>query len=180
MKYLLSIFLITTITSVGVGNSSTGAASLISWRSDYKLTWADFTGTPDENALGDAGTAIRIKAKPYYKGRKLHYDINAYFIPSKSWFRNQSDELLLHEQLHFDLAELYARMARQKVAELQSKNVNDLEILNAAVQQILDESNIADLNYDLETLHGSLPKAQARWEFKTQLELQLLRQFGEN
>jgi hypothetical protein len=174
MKKILFFFLVSLVSS-GYNLPSRETNSVISWSKDYKLTWSDFKGTPDTDSHGDAATAIRIEAKPYYKGRKLFYDVNTLFIPEKSWYRHQSDE-----QLHFDLAELYARKARKKIAELQLAKVRDVKYYNKAIQEILNESNEADIEYDRETLHGSLPKAQSRWKFKVELELVLLEEYAKS
>ena len=43
----------------------------------------------------------------------------ATFDPNTSWVRNPktaSEALLRHEQLHFDITEVYARLMRQKLA----------------------------------------------------------------
>jgi hypothetical protein len=154
-------------------------ANAIKW-TVRKLTWDDFQGVPAADSHGDAATAIRIKAEPYYKRKKLYYEIHAWFIPSKSWYRYKTDELLAHEQLHFDIAELFARQARQKVAELQAAGEKDIDVYNNAIQEILNRSNEVDHAYDRETLHGSLPRAQASWRLKTDIELMLLQQYEIN
>lgn len=173
--FLLSLLI---VVNHGLATSHTGKefSAAIRW-SDERLTWEDFQGVPNAASAGDAATAIRIKAEPFYRKKKLNYSIHADFIPSKSWYRFKTDALLGHEQLHFDLAELYARKARQKVAELQEKGENDIDVYNAEIQKILNESNDADRNYDRETLHGSLLKAQESWRFRTNVELTLLQEY---
>jgi hypothetical protein len=175
-KFILLSLLILFFHGLATSYSVSEPSSAIEW-SDRKLTWQDFQGLRGDESYGDAATAIHIKAEPYYKKRKLYYSIRAWFIPTKSWYRYKSDELLAHEQLHFDLAELYARKARHKVAELQAQGEKDIDVYNSALQCILNESNDADYNYDLETLHGSLPKAQASWRFKTDVNLILLQEY---
>lgn len=45
-------------------------------------------------------------------------DVYAYFSPRQSWYHKDmaDDHLLSHEQLHFDITELYARKLRKKIA----------------------------------------------------------------
>lgn len=143
----------------------------LSWNEFYKLRWDDFQGKPDENSESDAGTAIAIRAKPFLVNKKVKYDVVAIFNRSKSWVRDRSPSLLAHEQLHFDIAELYARKIRKKVKELNAQGVNDIDTYNKAIRELLTESNKADEQYDLETLHGALGRKQAAWADKVEREL---------
>ena len=135
----------------------------IEWAEDYSLCWGDFNGKPGIEAIGDAGTAVAIKAKPYMVKNKIHYDVHALFNKNKSWYRDQSSTLLAHEQLHFDIAELYARKARKKIKELAAAGERDLKVYNSEVQKILNESNLVDQRYDIETLHGAMTNKQKEW-----------------
>lgn len=156
---------------------ATSNHDLIEWNEYYKLRPEDFKGEPGEDAIGDAGTAVQIKAKPYTVGKKIMYDVYALFNKRKSWLNEQSAELLAHEQLHFDLAELYARKIRKKISELNSRNVQDVKVYNNAITELLNESNRADMLYDVETLHGSLNKKQAAWAKKIREEMEILERY---
>jgi hypothetical protein len=144
---------------------------VLEWNEYYKLSWEDFQGIPAEGTFGDAGTAVQIKAKPYMVGKDVHYDVVAYFNRKKSWARDRSQSLLAHEQLHFNIAELYARKIRKKIETLSDNGVNDIETYNSAIKALLLESNDADELYDKQTLHGAIVKSQAEWERKVQTEL---------
>lgn len=156
--------------------ASTGH-DLLLWNEFYKLQWDDFQGEPDNKSRGDAGTAVQIKAKPYLIKRKIGYDVEALFNRNKSWARDTSPSLLAHEQLHFDIAELYARKIRKKVRELQKRGITDIKVFNEAIQRLLQESNDADERYDLETLHGALSRKQAAWSVRVKQELADLNAF---
>jgi len=94
----------------------------------------------------------------------VRYDVEAYFNRKKSWSRAKSPALLQHEQLHFDIAELYARKIREKISHMRSQGIRDIKQYNSAIKGLLHESNLTDQRYDLETLHGALSKKQAAWE----------------
>ena len=143
----------------------------LEWNEFYKLTWEDFQGKPSERSYGDAATAVQIKAKPFRVDNEIFYDVFAYFNREQSWKRDVSAQLLEHEQLHFDIAELYARKIRREITHLKAKNINDVSTINAAIREILEESNRVDLQYDAETLHGSLLKKQSLWNEKVKNEL---------
>ena len=150
---------------------------LLVWNEFYKLQWEDFQGEPDKTSLGDAGAAVQISAKPFLVKNKVHYDIRAYFNRRKSWFRDTSPSLLAHEQLHFDIAELYARKIRKRVRQLQDQGLRDIKVYNSEIQKLLRESNSLDEQYDLETLHGALSKKQAAWSERVKQELAALKAF---
>lgn len=153
------------------------ANEVIVWNEYRPLTWNDFKGKRTEDAAGDAGTVVQIKAKPYMVKKQVKYDVSAVFLINKSWADAQSKELLAHEQLHFDLAELYARKIRKVVDELSAAGEDDVKIYNRAIQKLLHESNEIDIQYDLETLHGAMLKKQAEWTKKVKAELKTLEKF---
>lgn len=173
MKHFFLFFLILTLAAgIAHAQKERGASqAALVWNDYYDLGWHDFEGVPGEDAVGDAGTVVQIKAKPYLIQNKVEYDVVAVFLRNKSWVIGKSDQLLAHERLHFDIAELYARKIRKKVLDLKERNITDLKIYNAAVKEILDESNAADIQYDTETLHGSLLRKQETWEAKVAEQL---------
>ena len=152
-------------------NDGDSSLEELTWNEFYKIQWQDFQGRPNKNSIGDAGTAVQIKAKPFLVNKELHYDVVAIFNRSKSWSRDQSTSLLAHERLHFDIAELYARKIRKKIKELRASGVNNIKTYNRAIHALLSESNGADQQYDLETLHGALSKKQQAWAEKIKQEL---------
>jgi len=97
-----------------------------SWLSK-KLEWSDFQ---EDNSTEKYGSSL---ARSYWKLDVSDVDtaamhrtgyarirITAYFVPSRSWARRSSignASILAHEQLHFDIVELFARQLRKKLAE---------------------------------------------------------------
>jgi len=149
----------------------------LEWNEFYEISWENFKGNPDVNSKADAATSVAILAKPYISGKKINYTVYALFNQNKSWARNTNDRLLEHEKLHFDIAELYARKIRKKVAQLQKSNETEIGTYKKAVHQLLEESNQADLKYDLETLHGALKQKQEKWAAQLEKELVELEEF---
>jgi hypothetical protein len=156
---------------------ATNGDNLLEWNEFYHLQWDDFRGKTTVQARGDAGTTVLIKVKPYRVGRVVMYDVHTYFNRAKSWCRDKSNSLLEHERLHFDLAELYARMIRKKIEELNSQGIKDVKIYNRAIDELLQKSNETDQRYDLETLHGALPKKQDSWEIYVKQQLMGLKDY---
>ena len=148
------------------------------WQEFDLLDWEDFKGYRPEQYDGDAGSLVKIKAVPYIVRKKIKYDVYALFDKTKSWALERSPQLLKHEQLHFDIAELYARKIRKKILQLSSKKKNDLKTYNHEIRKLLNESNEFDRLYDMETLHGSLTRKQKEWEHKVKQSLASLKGFA--
>jgi predicted secreted Zn-dependent protease len=176
-KISLTIIIIFFFTQLKAQHVPSTEEDFIEWNPYYHLQWNDFQGKPGDDAIGDAGTAVQIKASPYLVKNRVSYEVRALFNKRKSWKRETSDDLLAHERLHFDLAELYARMIRKKISELKARNIQDIKVYNAAIQVLLQESNDADTRYDLETLHGAIQKRQLLWEQKIKTDLLSLDNF---
>ena len=154
-----------------------GDQSQISWNPFYKLAWYDFQGATPTESNSDAGASVQIKATPFMVKNKIHYDVVAIFNRKKSWVRDRSTSLLVHEQLHFDIAEVYARKIRKRIAELRREGINDVKSYNAAIRDLLAESNRADRQYDIETLHGALSRQQDVWSKKVEAQLEELKAY---
>ncbi len=169
--FFTSAFLFFATTILQAQGDSFDKNEQLEWNEFYKLSWTDFKGEPGANAAGDAGTSVKIIAKPYLVKNQVKYDVYVLFNRNKSWKRDESAELLAHEQLHFDLAELYARMIRKTIYQLSEKGVHEIKVFNKAIHQLLEESNEADRQYDIETLHGALDRKQAEWSEKVKSEL---------
>ena len=176
-KIVLIVSLLSAVLTHAQPAEAVADIELLLWNEFYKLQWGDFQGEADKNSFGDAGTAVQIKATPFLVRRQVRYDVAAFFNRKKSWVRDRSVSLLAHEQLHFDIAELYARKIRKKIRDLQRRDVNNIKEYNAAIQHLLLESNKADEQYDLETLHGALSRKQAAWRDKVKQELAHLKDY---
>lgn len=177
MKERLFLFLLTGSLCAWAQRPDDSPQELLSWNEFYHLQWDDFRGTPGENAIGDAGTAVQINAMPFRVKNLVRYDVVAQFNRNKSWSREQSAALLAHERLHFDIAELYARKIRKRIATLQAAGVNDVKKYNAEIRKLLAESNEIDHQYDIETLHGALSRQQGEWSQKVKAGLKKLEQY---
>lgn len=149
----------------------------LEWREHEKLSWEVYDAEPTEDSFGDAGTAVKIKAKPYLVSGRIYYSVYALFNKKKSWCKRKSDELLAHEQLHFDIAELTARNVRRAVEQMQKDNVDDIKTFNENINKILLKSNDLDAQYDEDTFHGLIQEKQQEWEEKVAEQLYALKAY---
>ena len=156
-----------------------------SWSETKKLTWADFKGKPDINSDAVALTASGITFGYSYRQQRdtgeiisFTTDVNAYFYPNMSWYHKDraNNYILAHEQLHFDLTELYVRKFRKAVKDIPiTKTIkSDLKKLQKDINSALSE---AQNKYDFETNHSIIPEAQQRWIDSIHIELEKHKEF---
>jgi hypothetical protein len=99
-----------------------GGNDLIVWNKDYKLKWDDFQGQGDTaKVIGAASTcSINYNHIPIRGEDSLKILVEAVFLkkdsPKIMWRLEASNfvvQALQHEQIHFDITEVYARKFRK-------------------------------------------------------------------
>ncbi len=155
----------------------------LTWDANNKLTWADFKASPDKESDAVALTAsgITFGYSVQTTGKRIvefSTIVESHFYPNKSWYiKAKSDvHILGHEQLHFDITELYARKFRQQISELQV-NQNVKKQLNKLHEDINVELRDAQKKYDLETQHSMDAVKQREWFNYVEKELNSLEEF---
>ncbi|WP_461377646.1 hypothetical protein [Cloacibacterium normanense] len=114
----------------------------ILWQENKKLKIQDFRADNKDTVkvnrqqfLG-AISAIRIEYSSFQRNKNSvpNFSIKTYFDPNESWMLLKNDYVLQHEQIHFDLTELYARKMRKSVESLRQKNVTNISIYRKKIQ----------------------------------------------
>ena len=114
----------------------------ILWQENKKLKIQDFKADNKDTVkvnrqqfLG-AISAIRIEYSSFQRNKNSvpDFSIKTYFDPNESWMLLKNDYVLQHEQIHFDLTELYARKMRKSVESLRQKNVTNISIYRKKIQ----------------------------------------------
>ena len=145
--------------------------SLVDWSPNRRLTWSDFQGKPDPATGNAALTSTSINIDYSYNQRELKYTIRCQFDPAKSWGRVRNDHILGHEQAHFDIAEVHARMLYKMLKEYKyrSSSVNDdiAKIYESVMQRHHEMQSL----YDTETDYSRNPSVQDHWEAKIEQTL---------
>src|SRR6266436_4042982 len=93
----------------------------IEWSADRKLKWDDYKRKPKDGTGLDTESAVYFTALGVgCKEGKVVNQVRAVFEPDESWVdpTKKTDQLLKHEQGHFDLAELSARKLRKALDAL--------------------------------------------------------------
>ena len=155
----------------------------INWNSNRKLTWNDFQKEADVNDPLHAMASTNIAVSATCRNNVMAYDVKCQFAQNESWTKNKvSVDLLQHEQLHFDVTELYARQLRQKLSQQKSLCSGDKTKFKAVVNKVFADWQKAQVRYDNESHHGIDDAQQAAWTqtVATQLEALSAYQLEEN
>lgn len=168
---LLFIFLVLTTLQDGFSQTK-DCKDCIEWSEGRRLKWSDFKATPKRlspnAALTDSGMSIELKCD----GKTSKAVVKCYFNPHKSWTKDkESAYLMKHEQLHFDITELFVRKLRAQLA----KFGNDCEALSNHIEDYY-QRNYKEFvayqdRYDRESQHSLNKEKQAYWEQKVAREL---------
>lgn len=146
------------------------------WNSVQKLVWQNFNGKPNPLSKFSATTVSGITMGFYSKKDTLYVMIKAEFFKTESWVKSElrSEELLIHEQLHFDITELYARKLRKELSLANIKKSIASEKINLIKSNNNIELNKCQELYDLETNHRLNHKKQSDWIVKIHSEMKKL------
>lgn len=168
MKKVVTLYFLTIILSISI---NLNAQSTIEWSKDRKLTWSDFKAVPDEEILAYALTSYKIEIQPSDVLVDLDNNIQNYesltavanFYSYHSWVYEKNDYLLLHEQLHFDIAELYASKMRLEFEKLKKEKNANFDSYLEVHQKLWAECRERQKAYDKETSHGQSVEENNNW-----------------
>ena len=147
------------------GICSMAQTDTIYWNASSPLKWADFKASPDMRspylALSSAGITYTIT----FNNNNPVYEVKAFFVPAKSWRKITADSnLLKHEQLHFDITELFARKLVKELSAIPIKKRTDQEYIIKMAEQVIAEKNKYQETYDRETKRGTNIPVQEQWQ----------------
>lgn len=150
---------------------------VLCWSACKGLTYADFKG----DTVGAAHAAVScLKVVPWVQleGNVLKYRVVAEFYADCSYMKSKDSRLLAHEQLHFDIVEVYARKMRRYLELCKRRRITTAEI-TVALTQIDTELHNVQATYDRITRHGLKLRAQAAWNRQVSASLDSLGMYGE-
>ena len=151
----------------------------IQWSEAYRLSWSDFKAEANYE-VGWAATTSSGMTHEYsgsITGDEVTYEskVRCYFYPYNSWYKKElaTENLLLHEQLHFDIAEIHARKLRKRIA---NKNfTKDLKKEMTALYTLTNnEMKRMQHRYDEVTDYSLNKEKQKEWEGIIKRELERL------
>jgi len=146
--------------------------------STRRLTWNDFQGEPPTDGSEGAKTSYTIYSAWRCRGSAFEFRIIAGFRPRQSWVKpivlndtTQRRTVLGHEQTHFDLAEVHARIMRRAFRELERPCAQSDGDLSELAERLAQNEKAEQRRYDAETDHGLRGGPQASWSLQTRRRL---------
>lgn len=150
------------------------------WNMDQPLTKEDFQSK--RSMYGREIPAYTSSAIYLYQKEdngQLNFYIEAIFLKSKSYMSKESVYILKHEQLHFDITELYARKLRQLISQKDFTKVrNVVTEIERMYKKVTSEWEREENKYDSETQHGINAARQNIWNENIAAQLKELEAFS--
>src|SRR5436305_13871685 len=116
MKKIIFFFLLLVFVKSNYGQSMKKMLKdTMIWNTGDTLQMEDFKGKPKGKNAGATYTGIYFHTKEGNGTNKLV--VEAIFLKSKSYLRENSEYVYKHERVHFDITEINARRMRKKISE---------------------------------------------------------------
>lgn len=111
----------------------------------------------------------------------IYFTVYAFLDKEKSWKKKhiKSVELLEHEQIHFNIAELYARKIRKELFEFEFPKRHLTDTVKNIYNRNIEEYKKAQKAFDAYTQSGLISKKQTDFMQKLKFQLQELQHFSE-
>ena len=150
----------------------------IEWSPAKRLTWDDYQAPPSSTSDAAAITSTALGIEYHLKNNSLAYIITCRFSKTNSWGRHKTDYILLHEQGHFDITELFARKLAKELKEYRFNSRNYQEDVGKIYKRVMEEKEEYQNKYDKETDFSRNKGQQAEWLQKIKDELDDLEEYA--
>ncbi len=186
--FLLSFTFVLLISSFKFYNSKyliIPEGDYIDWQSNTKLKYSDFKANKKWNqgntvASSYCGFGYSITDN----NGEISGSIFVRFYDEKSWFNPDLEEsdkvnyILKHEQLHFDICELFGRKLYKEVLLLIELNKLNQRSINRVQSKLEKQYSDYQKKYDKETSHSINVEEQLMWNTKIKHELASLSNYS--
>lgn len=137
-----------------------------------ELQWKDFQGCPGPDPKILALTSWRIQFSWDEQDGKAAYIVSPQFVSELSYTRTADSAVLVHENYHYHLVQLFAIKIRHALQSYQNKSYSKIpekiyDSLCASLRKIQEL-------YDKETDHSNNKVLQAIWESRIDHEIKLM------
>jgi hypothetical protein len=143
----------------------------IPWENERRLSWDDYLCEPKRNTDAVASTSTSLGIAYQVINSKFTYHITCDFSKTKSWGLLRTDYILLHEQGHFDITEIFARKLYEALQHYEFNRRTFKRDVNSIYQSIVSEKEEFQQMYDGESDHSRNRKSQYEWLDKIQVML---------
>ena len=146
-----------------------------------KVSWDDFQGPPGENTwfLAEIYWYVSYDLKVLETTNKFKIEVvaNCQINKARSWVKSKYDELLEHEQGHYNIGYLCALMFQKRVKMTRFMRNNYQEDVRRMFNDTMREYCQMEKEYDEETNHMIDGEMQVKWNEDL---IQKLKEFNES
>ncbi|PIQ28949.1 MAG: hypothetical protein COW63_14095 [Bacteroidetes bacterium CG18_big_fil_WC_8_21_14_2_50_41_14] len=152
----------------GLNKIPVNSEPAICWDEQRKLDWSDFKAT--RKPTGKIAAAISTCGFGFEATEENHrlvsLEVFVKFYPEKSWKNpaHQTEAVLAHEQLHFDITELMGRKFFQEILDMKQKGKLSRRNIKKVYERIEKEHGELQVLYDKQTNHSLNTKLQSWWD----------------
>lgn len=179
--FSLTGFLFLSASLINERYTQTEYGPAIEWQPSLKLEWKDFKAKEKTTAgfsvaTSTCGFGLGSETKNGYTFHKIYVR----FYCDESW-RNPNMSIpavLAHEQLHFDICEIYGRKLFKELLKLKESGKLTNEKAESIYNNMMGAYNDYQDLYDLETDHSTNGKKQEEWNEKVKNELASLEKYS--
>ncbi|MEJ2593992.1 MAG: DUF922 domain-containing protein [bacterium] len=162
--------------------NETSRGTAIDWTPEIKLRWSDFRADKKGNvAFSVASSSCGFGYNGYVRGEEIRVSVFVRFYCEESWKEPgfSQPDVLQHEQLHFDICELYGRKLYQGIHALRAKKRLNEKNLQKLYNSLVKEYDAFQDRYDRETKHSTVGGAQKQWNERIKNDLDRLAAFAD-
>ncbi len=180
--FALGFVLILQFVAIGAGlqhvflfKNAPSSEEVIFWNVDRKISWDDFR--TKQKPPGKMPAALSVCGIGFEgveeNGEMISVKIAVKFYPEKSWKHpdHLTNEVLAHEQLHFDITELMGRRFHQEILTLKKRGKLNQRTLTKAYDKISKQHAEMQALYDKQTNHSLNLRLQEWWSNYVAAEL---------
>ena len=147
--------------------------SILIWNENRKITWTDFKSQNKvhsyENASAVMAPGLIAYPKNIEASKIKEVKIIATVNKNQSWYKIKEDYILNHEQMHFNITEIYARKFRKELAKIEESGAKiSPNIFLSLFNKIDEEHWNFQSQYEDETQRGTNFNQQKIWNEKIQ------------
>lgn len=148
----------------------------IEWQEDRLLNWSDYRFRTLASNRQIALTSVKHSVRGYMRQGVPDFEVKVVFVAKDSWTSDTTTVGLLgHEQLHFDIGELYRRKIVKRINGLREKGEKQKAIYRYVIKKLLSDFRNFSREYDEATRFGNRKDEQEKWKNKVWEELKRLK-----
>lgn len=157
-----------------------GDFDVVLWEENYNLRWSDFKplDTLSNQFTGVAECCINILGYPQKIEGQINMTSINLFIKNKSWRAGDvNNQLLEHEQIHFDISEYHVRLIRYYLSNIEfAKEIEAQSFVDIIIGMCENTQKL----FDIESENGNNVKKQNQWRSDIRSKIKSLDDYSKN